>query len=348
MQLVEVDGSYGEGGGQILRVASAFSVIFGRPIHVRNIRAGRDNPGLRPQHLASLQILESITSGKLEGGEVGSTEIYFYPSEVKQEKLEWDLRTAGSITLVLQTLIPAVSLSGKYLEVKLRGGTDVPWSPTCDYLEKVVKEAFGRIGINFEMKTITRGYYPKGGGKVEARIYPSRGIIPLTLKEEPLPKNVSIISRCGSLPKSVAERQARAAEHFLKESNIPISEVVVSLEESASPGTSLLVYCSNNTCIVGSDRIGERGVRAEKIGSDASERFVQILKSKSTTDPNLSDMLGPLLTISNDESEFYVSEITEHLRTSLYVASLFSNFKFSYNKEEDKRYLVRIFPSKEK
>lgn len=341
MEAVEVDGSYGEGGGQILRVASAFSVIFMRPIHVRNIRAGRTNPGLRPQHLASLLILQSLTSGKLVGGEVGSTEIYFQPSEISKEKLEWDLKTAGSITLVLQTLVPAVSLARKYLEIDLRGGTDVPWSPTSDYFANVVLQSFSRIGVNFELDILSRGYYPKGGGRVRARIYPCDNPKSITLTEDPVLEGISIISRCGSLPEEVARRQADAAERQLLYRGLHVKEKIVNREHSISPGTSILVSCCNSTCFIGSDRIGERGVRAETVGSQAATRFLDLAETKSTVDPNLSDMLSPILALADGESEFYVPEITGHLRTSVYVASLFRDFDFSFKKDNG-RYRVKI------
>jgi RNA 3'-phosphate cyclase len=342
MEVVEVDGSYGEGGGQILRVASAFSVIFRRPIHVKNIRAGRKNPGLRPQHLSALKILASLTSAKLEGAYVGSTEIYFQPSDFGTQRIEWDLGTAGSITLVLQTLIPAVSISGKYLELSITGGTDVPWSPTSDYFDIVVRKAFESIGIKFEMSILRRGYYPKGGGKVNARIFPSSGLKPLFVGGEPEYSDVRIISRCGSLPKEVAERQANSALSILTENKLNVSEVIVSQEVSFSPGTSILVYCCSGGCYVGSDSIGERGVRAEVIGSKAAKRFLDKFTSNSNIDQNLSDMLSPILSLADGISQFYVSEITNHLKTSVYVAKLFKKFEFSYTKEGD-RYLVKIY-----
>ncbi|MEM4340434.1 MAG: RNA 3'-terminal phosphate cyclase, partial [Candidatus Nitrosocaldus sp.] len=149
-EFIRIDGSYGEGGGQILRTAIALSVITKRPIEVFNIRAKRPNPGLRPQHAAAVKILAEVFNARVENVEVGSSMIRFFPGEMESNdtsrKKRIDIGTAGSITLVLQALIPAVSISGKRLEMEIVGGTDVKWSPTLDYMRYVVKPAFKALG----------------------------------------------------------------------------------------------------------------------------------------------------------------------------------------------------------
>ena len=159
---IEVDGSKGEGGGQILRTAVAFAVIQGKPVRVREIRAGRDVPGLKRQHVSALQVLSKVFGGELTGATEGSSVVTFVPGKGRSQRLSVDMGTAASITLVLQAVVPAVALTRSRLELDLVGGTDVPWSPTYDYYERIVREAFRLIGIRFDITSSRRGYYPRG------------------------------------------------------------------------------------------------------------------------------------------------------------------------------------------
>src|SRR3989475_10206359 len=235
MELIEIDGSYGEGGGQILRTAVAFSIILGRPVRVTKVRAGRNNPGLRPQHASVLKILGELCGGRLEGGEFGSTAIAFYPGVVEASSMKVDMGTAASITLVLQAVVPATSLSGSSLELELVGGTDVPWSPTFDYFANVVHKAFWDFGIRFEVTASRRGYYPRGGGRVKTVIEPCVSLKPVVLVARPSADVVRIRSRCGRLPVHVAVRQLDAASNFLEKSGIAVKERVHSEEQADSP-----------------------------------------------------------------------------------------------------------------
>ncbi|MDE1868321.1 MAG: RNA 3'-terminal phosphate cyclase, partial [Thaumarchaeota archaeon] len=174
MESIKIDGSFGEGGGQIIRSAVTLSAITGRPVEIENIRSNRKIPGLRPQHMLGVKILSKICQAKVDGLHVGSTSLKFYPSQGVDMQLREDVGTAGSIPLILQVLIPAASLLKKRLEIAITGGTDVPWSPTADYTKFVLGEAFSRIGIDFSLDIKKRGYYPKGGGLIETKILPCK------------------------------------------------------------------------------------------------------------------------------------------------------------------------------
>jgi RNA 3'-phosphate cyclase len=241
MDTLEVDGSFGEGGGQILRSAVAFSMILGRPIHVTRIRAGREVPGLRPQHAASLRILRDISGSTLEGGEIGSTEVRFYPQKVESTTMKVDLKTAASISLLLQAVVPAASLSGSRLELELLGGTDVPWSPTMDYFQSVTLPALKMFGIESVVKVLKRGYYPRGGGHVKAIIQSCAEMHPLNLTSAGKQPNPIVVSRCGRLPWHVAERQAQEARRILQAGAIDPASVSILAEQSDSPGSAKLV-----------------------------------------------------------------------------------------------------------
>ena len=172
MELLKIDGSYGEGGGQIIRTAVTLSSITGKAVEIENIRKNRDVPGLRPQHLAGIKILAKICNAKVDGLHIGSTMLRFFPSKISDAALKENVGTAGSIPLILQILIPAVSISKKNLKLSIVGGTDVAWSPTSNYTKFVLREVYSRIGINFSINIKKRGYYPKGDGFVDIQVSP--------------------------------------------------------------------------------------------------------------------------------------------------------------------------------
>jgi RNA 3'-phosphate cyclase len=343
LEQLEIDGSYGEGGGQILRTAVAFSIILRRPIRVTKIRAGRGVPGLRTQHAATLRLLRDISSGKLDGAEVGSTEISFEPGTVESASLRIDMKTAASITLALQAVIPAVSLSGSTMELEVVGGTDVPWSPTFDYLAFVVKDCFDRVGIRFHAAALRRGYYPAGGGVVKARIEKAEMVSPLDMVERGGEPSASIYSRCGSLPKEVAERQASSATKSLRGAGIRVERTVVTREESQSPGSSILVCASGHGFVFGSDSLGARGKRAESVGLEASGRFLEVALGPPCVDSNLADMVAPLLMLAPRPSRLLIPGATGHLTTSLHVARLFTGGAYTLERREGCD-LLTVFP----
>ncbi len=329
METLEIDGSFGEGGGQLLRTALYFSIALKKAIHVSKIRAGRQIPGLRQQHSATLHILREISNGMLEGGEVGSTELRFVPGRMHDSSIRVDLGTAASITLVLQALVPAVALSGSSLNASFVGGTDVPWSPTSDYLTRVERPAFATVGIDFEYTVGRRGYYPRGGGTGDAVISPCAEVKALLLPERKQAQHVSLASRCGGLPRHVAERQASAASSLLKQKGVEVESSTVSAEESTSPGSSILISLIDG-CFIGADGLGRKGVPAERVGEDAAVRFVAEFASGASVGQNLADSLAPILCMSRWPSTFHVPAITGHLRTSLHVARLFTGADFEF------------------
>ena len=344
VQQIEVDGSQGEGGGQILRTAVAFSVIGQVPVRVTKIRGGREVPGLKRQHVSVLNVLASVFGGTLEGAVEGSTTVRFTPGRPRLNSLSVDMGTAASITLVLQAVIPAVALSGSRLRLSLTGGTDVPWSPTFDYFRSVATRAYTAIGIAAELSSSRRGYYPKGGGVAEAEIRECPSVLPLDLAEKASVTSASVVSRCGMLPKRVAERQAEAAIRLHGASGIAVESSEVSEERSSSPGTSVAVFAAGDGRFVGTDAIGARGKPAEAVGAEAAERFVAVVLSGARLDANLADMLIPLLALAPRPSRVRVPSMTPHLESGLRLAEQFTSCRWSVE-GDDRGVVVRVFPS---
>lgn len=341
--MIVIDGAYGEGGGQILRSAVALSAITNTPIEIRNIRAKRDKPGLRPQHVASIDILAKLSNAEVYNLSIGSDNIRFIPKRINGGKIKFDIGSAGSIPLLLQTVIPAISLSSNHAELELIGGTDVKWSPTIDYVRFVYREAYKSIGIEFDLDVIRRGYYPKGGGIVRCIIKPAKlRSIQFTSKVRE-PKMISV---CSMLPKHVAERQIAAALARLEREHIGCSSCTISIEQASSPGSSILVYSINEYGgFIGGDSIGERGKSAESIGYNAAENFLKPYTSNASIDKHLADMLILPLSLCDDTSLFIVDEITMHLETNLYIVKQITGCDYTI-KKDGSNYLVTINPNR--
>jgi RNA 3'-terminal phosphate cyclase (ATP) len=340
--LIKIDGSQGEGGGQILRTAISLSAITGKPIEVSNIRANRTNPGLRPQHMAGIRIIADLFHAKSENLKVGAEWIRFSPSDkFEGGSIKFDIGTAGSIPLILMTVVPAVSLSNNSLQIEVTGGTDVKASPTIDYIKHIVAKSYLSIGPKFSVDVLKRGYYPKGGGVVQCTIKPCKtpGTIELLATEYLEPK---IISVCSQLPIHVAKRQISSALIALEKKDIRCSNYTASIETSISPGSSILVYSASDFGLyVGGDSIGELGKRAEAVGTEAAMRFLDSTLAQATVDPFLADMLVLPLALSKGRSRYRVGRVTQHLLTSLHVVSQIMGCKYSIE-QQGGSYIVMI------
>jgi RNA 3'-phosphate cyclase len=343
MEFLDVDGSYGEGGGQILRTALALSVITSRPVRISKIRAGREVPGLRRQHVSSLKVLSAVFNSRLEGVEEGSSEVSFVPGPPRARSISLDMKTAASITLVLQAVVPAVSLARTPLTLELIGGTDVQWSPTFDYFDAIVRKAYEAIGIKFTASALRRGYYPRGGGRAIASVEVCESLRPLRLTNPPKVGTVDLVSRCAMLPRHVAERQLLSAAAVLEEKGLSIGVRVVAEEPADSPGSSVLVASSGETFFLGSDELGAKGRPSEQVGRAAAERFVEYALAGACVDDNLVDMLAPLLSLASGPSALRIAHVSKHLETSFYIARLFSSSEYSV-KEEGRGSVVTITP----
>ncbi len=344
--LVKIDGSQGEGGGQILRTAISLSAITGKPIEVSNIRANRTNPGLRPQHMAGIRIIADLFHAKSENLKVGAEWIRFSPSDkFEGGSIKFDIGTAGSIPLILMTVVPAVSLSNNSLQIEVTGGTDVKASPTIDYIKHIVGKSYLSIGPKFSVDVLKRGYYPKGGGVVQCTIKPCKtpGTIELLATEYLEPK---IISVCSQLPIHVAKRQISSALIALEKKDIRCSNYTASIETSISPGSSILVYSASDFGLyIGGDSIGELGKRAEAVGNEGAMRFLDSTLAQATVDPFLADMLVLPLALSKGRSRYRVGRVTQHLLTSLHVVSQMIGCKYSIEQQQQQQggsYIVML------
>ena len=271
--VVEIDGSILEGGGQILRSAIAFSALLQKPVLVRRIRAKRENPGLQQQHLHGIIALQQITEAEVKGAHVGSTEIAFQPRSRRGGEVDIDIGTAGAITLVLQVLMVVAPFCEHPVVARISGGTNVPWSPPVDYLQYVFLPRLAQMRYSGRMRLERRGYYPRGGGRVQAEFSRVRNLASIELTRAETVPQIAGKSYCGALERHVAERQAKAAAEVLKEAGYKDVRVEIEHDPKAlSPGSGISLWTEGETNrLLGSDALGERGVRAETVGQEAAQ-----------------------------------------------------------------------------
>jgi RNA 3'-terminal phosphate cyclase (GTP) len=336
--MIEIDGSYGEGGGQILRTAVALSVITGKPVRIRRIRANRPNPGLRVQHLHGILALKELSNARVKGAKVGSTVLEFIPGKAEPKHIKVPIKTAGSITLVLQALLPAMAFTGGSFEVT--GGTDVPWSPPVDYLRHVTLFALEKMGLRAEIEVKRRGHYPKGGGLVTGRVERWEERKPLVALEWRKIDRFAGISHATNLPAHVAERQAKAAEERLRNLySVPV-EIEREVSRSLGPGSGIVVWAETDSLRLAGDALGKRGKPAEVVGREAAEELITQLTPRKAVDRFLGDQLIPFLAFAG--GEIGVAEITNHLVTNVWVVERFLGKTFEVEGELGEPGVVRV------
>ncbi|MDH5658033.1 MAG: RNA 3'-terminal phosphate cyclase [Nitrosopumilus sp.] len=322
MDFLKINGAHGEGGGQIIRSAIALSCITKQPIHIENIRKNRKVPGIRPQHLTAIAILQKISNAKVIGAKIGSTELKFIPNSIESLELVEDVGTAGSISLILQVLIPVIAISQKKLNLTIKGGTDVLWNPTIDYTQHVLWEAYSRMGIKFSLELTKRGYYPKGGGEVCLQVCPSH------LKSVSFTKrttnNVRLICTFSKIPEKKIKGQIEEIKKELTNKNFVV-EVEIKNQEAVDSGASLLIYSIDENSIIGVDALFDKKTQRFNIEFD---KFVNSL----AIDNNLADMLVVPASLVNEKTTFQVREITKHLETNLFVTSKITGCKYGIGK----------------
>ncbi|HYB03019.1 MAG TPA: RNA 3'-terminal phosphate cyclase [Nitrososphaerales archaeon] len=348
MQAIEIDGSAGEGGGQILRTSLTLAAVFCKPIRITRIRAGRKEPGLKPQHLQSVLAATRICEGKVRGASVGSTEIEFLPGRLpKKFNGLLDTGTAGSISLIAQTILPISIFGGVDLDVEIRGGTEVPNAPTIDYVIKLMIPVYRNLGAEVDLRLRRRGYYPKGGGSVILRTSKPEISNPIDFVSDEVAKS-SILSVSRRLPEHVAKRQAESAQQLLGKGGIDVSSTELdSAGDSLSPGSSILIYQVTCSRFIGASSLGQKGKKAELVGEEAAENFAKELSYKPSVDSHLADMLVTLLSCVPGKSQFKTSFLTSHFLTNCEVAKKLAGCDIQTQKSGE-AFLVEIVGSPEK
>jgi len=332
--LLEIDGSYGEGGGQVLRNSAALSCVTNNPIKITNIRANRDQPGLKPQHYVVLKSLEEIFSAETSGVEIGSTEVTFKPGKIKPDKYKFEVGTAGSITLVFQAIILACLNAKEQITVSVSGGTDVKWSPSWDYFENIFLPLIEKMDVKVYSNLILRGYYPRGGGEAIITINPMKKLKPLNIPDEQEFSEANGTISISNLPEDITRRIKHTAVKTLLKNDI-VSKIDVQQSTSLSPGVGVTLWSKTHDAIIGSTVLGDKGIPSEEVGMNAANFLLEEIRSYSTIDVFAFDQILPYLVLARKNGS-NVRNLSSHASTNMWLLKQFyEDVEFEASQNED-------------
>ena len=361
--MIELDGSYGEGGGALVRTALALSTLTGKEFKVTKIRSGRTKPGLKAQHLTAINALKEICGAETNEIELGTTELHYKPRKIKFGKYNFDIGTAGSISLLLQALILPCMFAANKVTLTIRGGTCGKWQASVDYIQNILLPHLQKFVQKIELKVLKRGYYPKGGGEVMLEISPKCKLKDFTefssfleelqikiptiklIKQGKLEQIRGIVNISSQLAeKENEENIKKAAEVNLKEYEVPIN-IRIDYANSLSVGGEIVLWTVfsqeeminfENPIILGGNALIEKGKSSEQVAKEAVESLKKEINSEAAVDHYLTDQLIPFMALIPG-SEIVSSNVSNHTKTNIYVVEKFLDVGF---KVEDKKISV--------
>jgi len=346
--MVEVNGAMLEGGGQLLRVAVALSGVTGTPIRVVNIRVKRPNPGLRPQHLSAIQAVARLVNAKTQGLTLGSREIEFDPGSIEAKNIEVDVGTAGSTSLILQAMMPAMVFAKSPLLAVVKGGTNNPMAPPVDFLERALLPTLRRIGVSASLELARRGFYPRGQGILKVSTIPATRISPITLEEFGNIERVSGLAYSSRLPQHVVDRMISAAKSHLLKVGSPdpwIDREILQSNDAkcaVNPGCGIILLAElSSGGILSGDALGAPGKPAEKVGEEAAQTLARQLESRAPVDKHMGDQLVIWMGLAEGSSVTRVSELTLHTLTCVKLVEDLIGARFSVEGERGEPATIR-------
>ncbi len=321
--MIYIDGSAKSGSGTIVRYAVAFSSLLGEELHIDNIRAKRDKPGLRPQHLASVTACARMCGARVEGAVVNSTEIVYKPGgRIKGGHYQWDIGTAGSTTLLVMTLLPLALFADEETVLRVSGGLFQDFAPSAHHMQHVLFPTLRKMGIQAELEVIRPGYVPRGGGVIQVRVKPAgNSINPLNLLNQGKVKEVTGLALSSRLrEQKVSQRMAEECRKVLAEKGYRARIETLWDETALQAGASLSLWAETDSgCLLGSDRAGKRGRSSEEIGRYVARNLLEDLRTGATVDRYLADQLIIYGALARGATEYLIPRLTEHVDTNLWL-----------------------------
>ncbi|KPJ64494.1 hypothetical protein AMJ44_12715 [candidate division WOR-1 bacterium DG_54_3] len=330
--MIKIDGSHGEGGGQILRSTLTLSAILGKSVEIFNIRAGRKKPGLQPQHLTGVRAVARICNGKLEGDDLLSQRIVFHPGKIQSGEYEFDVMkvksSAGSTGMIFQQIAPVLAFGNTESNVVLKGGTHTEWAPPIDYLQEIFLPMVAKMGLHAIIEVERWGWYPIGQGIVKVNIQPvKKKLKAIELTDRGKLKRIHGISLVSRLPLSIAERERDKALQRLKDAGFRNLEIETKSVPSLGTGNYFCLVAEFENAVAGFNSLGKIGKRAEKVADEAVDQFIKFNKSKACIEKHLADQLILYLALAEGKSSF-MSEISNHVLTNNWVVEQFLPVNF--------------------
>jgi RNA 3'-terminal phosphate cyclase (ATP) len=347
--MLEIDGSYGEGGGQVLRTSLSLAAITGQPIRIEHIRAKRQKPGLAAQHLTAVRAAATICQAELRGDALGSMSLEFIPSGTAEAgQYTFDVTeaqqggSAGTVNLVLQTILLPLALATGDSQVTLRGGTHIAHSPPFAYIEQVYLPLLSQMGLKAEVKLNAWGWYPRGGGEVGLRVSGGTTLSGLSLLERGSLQQVRGLAAVTQLPSHIPQRMAMRAENVLHQADLK-AQVQPLRERGIGPGAGVFLTAEYEHSHAGFSAIGRIGLAAEKVAQMACEELLDFHETGAPVDVHLADQLLLPTALATDASQYRVAEISLHLTTNAWVIEKFGLAKITIDEIEK---IVAIAPQR--
>ena len=343
---VQIDGSQGEGGGQIVRSALSLSAVTGRPVILTRIRARRSKPGLRRQHVTAVEALARVCQAQFDGAEVASQELTFRPGKTMAGAYRFDIGTAGSTTLVLQTLLPALLQANAPSEVRLIGGTHNPLAPTFDFLEASYLPLLRQLGAEVAVELIRPGFFPAGGGELHARVHPVRTWNSLELGTRGPLRQQSVRALVANLPTHIGQREC----HTIAQATgwDPRVFQVVTVADAAGPGNVVSIHLQHENLTEVFTGFGRRGVPAERVATEAVKAAQQYLEADVAVGDHLADQLLLPLGLSahfgGQASRFRTFALTPHSTTHIEILQRFLSVRIAVEQVSSAVWEVRVAP----
>jgi len=329
--MLEIDGSYGEGGGQILRTSLSLAMCTGTPFRITRIRAGRNKPGLLRQHLTAAAAAAEVSSATVHGLSIGSQELTFIPGKVKAGQYQFTVGGAGSATLVLQTVLPALWQADAPSEIRLQGGTHNPWAPPYHFLERAFAPLLQRMGIGLVLKLDRHGFHPAGGGDFRAEITPASALVPLHLCVRGPRVDAYAESLIAGVPATVAKRELAGVEKALNwtEPQLRIRQI----HHDEGPGNILMATLQHEHVTEVFSAFGEKAVASERVANKLTDEVRAYLVSDGAVGPHLADQLLLPMALAGAGS-ITVTRLTEHARSNMQVIEKFLPVEFEFSERE--------------
>jgi len=324
--MINIDGGAKSGSGTIVRYSVALASLLGEGIRIENIRAGRDKPGLRAQHLKAVQACQEMCHGVVENASVGSKEISYTPrARFNGGEYSWDIGTAGSTTMMAQTLLPLACFAREPSKFRLEGGLFQDFAPSAYHMKFVLLHLLEQMGVQAELDIIRPGYVPRGGGVVEIRVEPAGKLKPLNLTEQGEIFSIKGIALSSHLrEKRVSQRMAAECQKVLSSYGYKAEIEIIEDESSFQEGAALAIYAETSSgSRMGSDRAGRPGRSSESIGRYVAERFIEDVKTGAAVDRYVTDQLIIYAGLAEGVTRYSVPRITEHVETNLWLVEEF-------------------------
>ena len=338
--MIVIDGSEGEGGGQVVRNALALSLVTGQPFRIANIRGGRNKPGLMRQHLTAVEAACAIGHAECDGVAVGSSEITFRPGSVRSGEYVFAVGTAGSTGLVLQTILMPLLRADGPSRLVLEGGTHNMMAPPFDFIERVFLPVLNRMGPRVEARLVRHGFYPRGGGRIEVDIAPAP-LSAIECVDRGRLRRVSGTALIAGLPFEIAERELKEARARL---DWPEEAFAVrQLADEVGPGNALLLEAEFEQATEIVTGFGRLGLPAEALAKTAAQRMAGYLASPASAGPYLADQLLLPLALAGGGA-FTTVKPSQHARTAAEIITLFTGRRFTFKQQENGAHLVEAQP----